>query len=140
MCSVSDHNITLTIKKGNVMTIFDRGNQTAAEYVRQGQTAVQDGWFQVERNYSASVQSCRDFNLKMVHALRSHADATLDLAEELAMSKTPTDVVGAWSNFVERQASTFQKQAGELVEIAQKGANENLQAVDDAAKRAAKSA
>ena len=140
MCSISDHNIALTIKKGNVMALFDQGTQTPLEYMKQGQTALQEGWLQVERNYGISVQSCRNFHLKMVDVLRSHADATLDLAEKLAISKTPTDAFGAWTNFVERQASTFQKQAGELVEIAQKGANENLQAVDDAAKRAAKSA
>jgi hypothetical protein len=118
------------------MTIFDQRNQTAAEYMRQGQ----DGWFQVERYYGASVQNCRDFNLKMVRVLRSYSDAALDFAEELASAKTPTEALGAWSSFVERQANAFQKHAGELVEIAQMGANENLQTVGDAAKRAAKSA
>jgi hypothetical protein len=105
------------------MTIFDQRNQTAAEYMKQRQ----DGWFQLERNYSASVQSCRDFNLKMVHVLRSHSDATIDFAEELAIAKTPMEALGAWNSFVERQANAFQKHAGELVEVAQKGANENLQ-------------
>jgi hypothetical protein len=111
--------------KGDVMTVFDQGNRTALEYMKQGQTALQDGWFQAERNYNASVQSCRNYNLKIVQVLRSHADATLDFAEELVISKTPTDALGARSNFVERQANAFQKHADELVEIAQKGANES---------------
>lgn len=119
-------------KKAKVMTIFDQGSRTAHEYMRQGQTALQEGWSNVERNYGASVQCYRDFNLKMVQALRSHVEATLHFAEGLATAKTPMDALGAWSGFIERQTKTFQKQAGEMVAIAQKGANENLQTAREA--------
>jgi hypothetical protein len=121
------------------MTTFDQGNRAATEYMKQGQSALQEGWLNVERSYGASVQCYRDFNLKMVQALRSHAEATLDFAEKLAMAKTPMDAFGAWHGFVERQTETFQKQAAEMVEIAQKGANGNLQTARDATMRAVKS-
>jgi phasin len=120
------------------MSSFDQGAEAARENLRKGEAAAQESLSQMERGFSASLASVRDFNLKMIELMRANADASFDLAEHLISAKSPTDVFETWRSFAAQQGQTLQKQSRELTALTQTAAQETMQPVKDAADRFAR--
>jgi hypothetical protein len=59
--------------------------------------------------------------------LRSHANASFDLAEKLISAKSPDEVAGAWKSFAEHQVETISKHSSELAGMAENAVRENVQ-------------
>jgi hypothetical protein len=122
------------------MSSLDQSARKTRENVKKGEAMVQQSWSQMERNFTASFDSMRDFHLKTLDMLRAHADSAFDFAEELAAAKSPTDVFEGCRSFAERQVNTLQKQSEELTTMAQETTKETMRPVTDAVNRVAKSA
>lgn len=75
------------------MSSFDQGAGVARESLRKGQAATQQGLDQMGRSFSASFDSLRDFNLKMINMMRVNAEASFSLAEGLVTAKSSTDAL-----------------------------------------------
>ncbi|MGB6446515.1 MAG: phasin family protein [Xanthobacteraceae bacterium] len=122
------------------MSSFDQGAGVARESLRKGQAATQQGLDQMGRSFSASFDSLRDFNLKMINMMRVNAEASFSLAEGLVTAKSSTDAFERLKSFAEQQVQTLQKQTQELTSLTQTVAQEAMQPVKDVADRFTKSA
>jgi hypothetical protein len=111
------------------------GARVAKENLRRGQAAADETALRFEQGFSA----CRDFNLKMIETMRSHADATFDLAEGLMTARSPQQAFEVWQSFAERQVDTVQKQAGQLAAMTQEAAAQRTRTVTDTADRLTRS-
>ena len=115
------------------MSSFDQGASVARDNLRKGQAATQEGLDQMGRSFSASFDSLRDFNLKMINMMRVNAEASFDLAEGLVTAKSSTDAFERLKSFAEQQVQTLQKQTQELTSLTQTVAQEAMQPAKDVA-------
>ncbi len=99
-----------------------------------------EGFDQMGNSFSKTTDTLRDFNLKMINMMRTNAEASFDLAENLVAAKSPTDVFEKWKGFAEQQVQTLQKQTKELTSLTQAVAQEATQSVKEATAGAATSA
>jgi hypothetical protein len=118
------------------MSNFDQATRTAEKNMRSAQDMAQEQWSQVERGVASTMASVRDYHLKTMGMIRSQADASFDLAEELLSARSPDQVMGAWKSFADRQVDMINRHASEFSAMAQAAAKENVQPFKDAAKRA----
>ncbi len=94
-----------------------------------------EGFDQMGSNFTKTTDTLRDFNLKMINMMRTNAEASFDLVENLLAAKSPTDVFEKWKGFAEQQVQTLQKQTKELTGLTQTIAQEAMQPVKDAAEQ-----
>jgi hypothetical protein len=94
---------------------------------------------QMGHDFSKTTDTLRDFNLKMIGMMRTNAEASFDLAENLVTAKSPTDIFERWKGFAEQQVQILQKQTQELTGLTQTVAQEATQPIKDAEDRFTKS-
>jgi hypothetical protein len=117
------------------MSSFDQATRTAEKNMRNAQDMAQESWSHVERNVASSVANVRDFHLKTIDMLRTHAEASFDLAEELISARSPDQFMGAWKSFADREVDMINRRASELSAMSQTAVNETVQPLKDAGKR-----
>jgi hypothetical protein len=61
----------------------------------------------------------------MIDMARANADATFDLALQIATAKTPSDIVELWPEYTRKQFEMLSEQAKELTALGQKIAGES---------------
>ena|SRR5277367_2099297 len=122
------------------MSSFDQGASVARDNLRKGEAASQQGLDQMGCSFSASIDSLRDFNLKMINMMRVNAETSFDLAEGLVTAKSSTDAYERLKSFAEQQVQTLQKQTQELTSLTQAVTQEAMQPVKDAADQFTKNA
>ncbi len=66
----------------------------AGSSLREGRAAAQESLAQFERGFSTSIDTVRDFNLKLIAMMRSNAETAFSLACSLANAASPTDGAG----------------------------------------------
>ena len=117
------------------MSSFDQATRTAEKNVRNAQEMTQESWSQMERGVASSMANVRDFHLKTIDMLRSHAEASFDLAEELIGARSPDQFMGAWKSFADREVDMINRHTSEFSTMTQSAAKENVQPIKEAAKR-----
>jgi phasin len=83
----------------------------------------------VEQSYSISLENIRAFNLKMIDMARTNVEAVLDLSQQIATAKAPSDVVELWTTHARKQFELMSEQSKDLAALAQKMAGEVFQKV-----------
>jgi hypothetical protein len=137
---VRPHDPNSNGQKVTEMSSFDQATRNAERNMRKGQEAMQDTWSQMTNNFSTSAQGARQFHLKAVDMVRSHANSTFDLVEDLIAARSPDDVTTAWRSFIDRQSDAFSRQTSEFSSMTESAAKDSMQPVKEAADRFAKSA
>lgn len=79
----------------------------------------------VEQSYSVSLENIRAFNLKMIDMARANVEAVLDLSQQIATARAPSDIVQLWTTHAHKQFETLSEQSKELAALAQKMAGES---------------
>jgi len=78
-----------------------------------------------DQNISVTVESIRDFNVKMIDMAQANAEAVFDFARQLATAKQPSDMVELWTAHAKKQFETLTEQTKELSALGQKIASES---------------
>ena len=75
-----------------------------------------------EQNQSRSVtvESIRDFNIKMIDMAHANMDALFEFACQLATAKAPSDIIEMWTAHTRKQFETLSEQTKELTALGQK--------------------
>src|SRR5579864_6288108 len=81
----------------------------------------------VEQTYSVSLENIRAFNLKMIDMARANVEAVLDLSQQIATSKAPSDIVELWTTHAHKQFEMLSEQSKELAALAHKMAGESAE-------------
>ena len=87
---------------------FDTALETGAETIR----GVQEG-------FASNVENVRDLNVRLIDMAQGNTDAAFDFAREVAETKTPSDLVHAWTTHATKQFHMLSKQASELTTLGQ---------------------
>jgi hypothetical protein len=83
----------------------------------------------VEQSYSVSLENIRAFNLKMIDMARANVEAVLDLSQQIATAKAPSDVVELWTTHAHKQFEMLSEQSKELATLAHKMAGESAETI-----------
>jgi hypothetical protein len=83
----------------------------------------------VEQSYSVSLENIRAFNLKMIDMARANVEAVLDLSQQIATAKAPSDIVELWTSHAHKQFEMLSEQSKELATLAHKMAGESAETI-----------
>ena len=81
--------------------------------------AFEQGGVEIQQNVSAALAKSRALNVKLIEMARANAEATFDLAHDIAAAKTPWDMAETLSTHANKQIELFNRQTRELVSSAQ---------------------
>jgi phasin len=76
----------------------------------------------VEAVFSSASKGASEYTAKLMEFMKANTTAHLDFTQELFGVKSPSDAFALWTNHSKKQLETFQAQAKELAEIAQRAA------------------
>jgi hypothetical protein len=99
--------------------VSDKSTTIASETFEKGKAAM-------EQNFSATVDSLRDFNLKLLDAARANTGAVFDFARQIATVKQPSDLAGLWTTHARKQFEMLSEQSKDLAAFGQKIASETV--------------
>ena len=83
----------------------------------------------VEQSYSVSLENIRVFNLKMMDMARANVEAVLELSQQIATAKAPSDIVELWTSHAHKQFEMLSDQSKELAALAHKMAGESAESI-----------
>jgi hypothetical protein len=83
----------------------------------------------VEQSYSVSLENVRAFNLKMIDMARTNVESVLDLTQQIATAKAPSDIVELWTTHAHKQFEMLSEQSKELAALAHKMAGESAETI-----------
>ena len=93
-----------------------------------------------DQNISATVESIRDFNVKMIDMAQANAEAVFEFARQLATAKQPSDMIELWTAHAKKQFETLTEQTKELSALGQKIAGESAEPITRGVNQAFKKA
>jgi hypothetical protein len=79
------------------------------------------------RSRSVTVESIRDFNIKMIDMTHANMDALFEFARQLATAKAPSDIIELWTAHTRKQFETLTEQTKEMTALGQKVVWESAQ-------------
>lgn len=128
---MAEHEAKKFAEKGAAMArdTFERGRQ-AAEQSAQG----------VEQSYMASVDSMRDFQLKLIDMAQANAETMFHFARQIASARGPSELMESWTTHARKQFETLSAQTTDLAALGQKMASTSATPIMRSAQQAAKKA
>lgn len=103
----------------------DQSRKSLDKSAAIGNETFERGKAAMEQSCSVTVDNMRDFNVKMIGAMRANADAAFDFAYQVATAKTPSDLVELWMTHAQKQFAMLSEQTKELTTLGQKIAGES---------------
>jgi len=103
----------------------DKSAKITNETLAKGKAVAEQSAEAVQQSYSVAVENVRALNVKMIDMARANADATFDLAFQIATAKTPSDIVELWPEYTRKQFEMLSEQTKELTALGQKIAGES---------------
>jgi len=118
----------------------DKSGAAANETLAKGKVAAEQSARAVEQSYSATVENMRDYHLKMIDMAQANTEAVFEFARQLAITKSPSDLVGLWTSHARKQFETLSEQTKELTALGQKIAGESAEPITRSVSQAFKKA
>lgn len=105
----------------------EKGIAQAKENYEKMKGAAEQATEVLEDTYTTASKGCTDYGLKLIEHARTNSNAAFDLYGELLTAKSFAEVVEKTTAYVRGQFDTVTAQAKELVECAQKAANDTAE-------------
>ncbi|WFU73814.1 MULTISPECIES: phasin [unclassified Bradyrhizobium] len=113
----------------------EKGVSQARENYAKFKDAAETHNGTVEAVFTTASKGASEYTAKLVEFMKANSSASLDFAQELLASKTPSDAFTLWTGHARTQLETFQAQAKELVELTQRIANETAEPIKASASK-----
>jgi hypothetical protein len=97
-----------------------KATQKARDTVEKGRQVAEETVRGVEQSGSAAFDNIRNLNLGLIDAAQENADAVCALARDIAIIKTPSDLLSLWMRHAQEQFDMATKQANDLTALGQK--------------------
>ena len=107
----------------------DKSAAAANETLAKGKAAAEQSARAVEQSYSATVENMRDYHLKMIDMARANTEAAFEFARQLAITKSPSDVMELWTSHARKQFEKLSEQVKELTALGQKIASKSAEPI-----------
>ena len=102
--------------------------QTKDAYEKM-KAATEEATDLIEETYTTAAKGTADYNLKVLEAARTNANAAFDYAKELLAVKSFSDVVELTTAHARKQFETLTEQSKELTALAQKVATDTAEPI-----------
>jgi phasin len=112
-----------------VRAFAEKGVSQARESYAKFKDAAETQNGTIEAVFTLASKGASEYTAKLMEFMKANSSAHLDFAQELLGLKTPSDALALWTNHTRQQFETFQAQAKELVEIAQRVAAETAEPI-----------
>jgi phasin len=83
----------------------------------------------IEAVFTTASKGASEYSAKLMEMMKANTTTTLDFAQELLGSKSPSDALEVWTSHAKRQFETFTAQSKELAELSQKVAAETVEPI-----------
>jgi len=83
----------------------------------------------IEAVFTCASKGASEYTAKVMEFMKANTSTTLDFAQEFFGLKTPAEAMELWTTHSRKQLETFQAQAKELAEIAQRVATETAEPI-----------
>jgi phasin len=113
----------------------EKGVSQARESYAKFKDAAETHNGTVEAVFTTASKGASEYTAKLVEFMKANSSASLDFAQELLSVKSPSDAFSLWTGHAKTQLETFQSQAKELVEIAQRVASETAEPIKASASK-----
>jgi phasin len=100
--------------------------QTKEAYEKM-KAATEEATDLIEETYTTAAKGTADYNLKVIEAARTNANAAFDYAKELLAAKSLSDIVEVSTDHARKQFETLTEQTKELTALAQKVATDTAE-------------
>ena len=100
----------------------EKGVSQARESYAKFKDAAETHNGTVEAVFASAHKGVSEYTAKLMEFAKANTKAHLDFTQELFSVKAPQDAFALWTNHSKAQLETFQAQARELAEIAQRAA------------------
>ena len=100
----------------------EKGVSQARESYAKFKDAAETHNGTVEAVFSSAHKGAGEYTAKLMEFAKANTTAHLDFTQELFSVKSPQDAFALWTDHSKKQLETFQAQAKELAEIAQRAA------------------
>ncbi|WP_027534287.1 phasin [Bradyrhizobium sp. WSM3983] len=107
----------------------EKGVSQARENYAKFKDAAETHNGTVEAVFACASKGASEYTAKLMEFAKANITAHLDFTQQLFGLKSPTDAFQLWTNHTRTQLETFQAQAKELAEIAQRIAAETAEPI-----------
>jgi phasin len=89
----------------------------------------------VEAVFTTASKGASQYSAKLMEMMKANTSSTLDFAQELLGSKSPSEALELWTSHTKKQFEAFSAQARELAELSQKVATETVEPIKASASK-----
>lgn len=105
--------------------VSKKATQKARETAEKSRETAEETVSGAEQSYSSAIDNIRNLNVTLIDAAQANFAAGCAFARDMTTVKTPSDLVGAWTSYAQRQFDMATKQASDLTALGQKFAAES---------------
>jgi phasin len=113
----------------------EKGVSQARESYAKFKDAAESQNGTIEAVFTSASKGASEYTAKLMEFVKANTTAHLDFAQELLGVKSPSDALALWTGHTRTQLETFQAQAKELVEIAQRAASATAEPIKASASK-----
>ncbi|MDN3275150.1 phasin [Frankia sp. RB7] len=106
-----------------VRAFAEKGVSQARENYAKFKDAAESHNGTIEAVFTSAHKGASEYSAKLMEFMKANTQAHLDFTQQLFSVKSPTDAFQLWTGHSKAQLETFQAQAKELAEIAQRAAS-----------------
>jgi phasin len=110
----------------------------AKDHYEKLKSAADEAGSLIETTCGSATKGATDYGLKLIDTARTNSNATFDYFAELAMAKSPSEVVELSTTHVRKRFEAFSAQMHELTELAQKVVTDTTEPLRDGVTRMVK--
>ena len=89
----------------------------------------------IEAVFTTAGKGASEYSAKLMEMMKANTTATLDFAQELVATKSPSEAIELWTSHAKKQYETLTAQARELAELSQKVATETVEPIKASASK-----
>lgn len=96
------------------------GEASARDALGAGERAAKQSAHAAEQSYSATAESMREMQLKLIDMAQAHTNAMFDFVRQIASASGPSEIVASCTAQSRKQFETLTTQVSELTALGQK--------------------
>lgn len=113
----------------SVRAFAEKGVSQARDNYAKFKDAAENQNSTIEAVFTTANKGASAYSAKLMEFMKTNSTSTLDFAQELLGVKSPSEALELWTGHTRRQFETFNAQAKELAELAQKIAAETAEPI-----------
>lgn len=116
-----------------VRALAEKGVSQARDGYAKFKDAAETHNLTIEAVFTSATKGASEYSAKLMEFMKSNTSSTLDFAQELLGTKSPTEAMELWTSHARKQVETMSAQAKELGELSQKIATDTMEPIKSSA-------